>query len=129
MERSRLSESARALSRVRRPEWTRPRTLSQACVARVSPGLVHQADHGRQLAGARLESTQPPAPGPDWHGLISGRLARSQAGPGQCLGERSPAVRALSNKRIAAHSLAPESTIIDDGLVSGRLSQFGPCVG
>ena len=42
MERSRSSESARVLSRIRRPdtESTRTRTLSQAWVARVSQGLV-----------------------------------------------------------------------------------------
>ena len=39
-----------------------------------------------RLAGTRLEPTQSPTPGPDWHGLVSGRPTRSQAGPASVLG-------------------------------------------
>ena len=51
------------------------------------PGpCLRLASRSRPLAGTRLEPTQSPAPGPDWHSLVSGRPARSQAGLCQCRG-------------------------------------------
>ena len=76
---------------VRRPESNRTRTLCQAVrvsrAFKLSSKPVTVAANSR-IAGARrrarLEPTQPEAPGPDgvsdrdWHGLVSRRLTRSQ---------------------------------------------------
>ena len=106
---------------IRRPESTRTRTLCHAWVARVSPGLkgVQQAGapDSSRLSRRRTVSTGMALP---WVARLGIR-----AGPCNVL----PAVRAMSSRRVATHSLAPESSIIDDGLASGRLSQSGPCLG
>ena len=100
MERSSSSESARVLSRIRRPESSRTRTVSQAWVSR---------------------PTSSPAPGPDWQSLVPSGPTRSQAWPCQCLGKRSPAV--LASVSPPTHWRPSRPSLNSTQLLNGEASE------
>ena len=122
----------------------RPRSQVRPSAANRTHSVARFSDGRRSGASPAFQARAPPglargrAP-PAPHISERDRYFRHQISPrntwvhiSRCLRNgpfRHCRKRRRDCKWVAAHSLAPESTALDYGLASGRLSQSGPCHG